>query len=103
MKALFRIRTSAAFFAATVGATATMHSQQLPKAEEIFAKHVAAIGGKDAIMKVSSIKTTMTMSIPAMGLVAPMENLTAAPNRLYSKTSLPGMGDVLQGFDGTTA
>lgn len=75
--------------------------QALPPATDIIAKYVAAIGGKDAIMKVTSIKQVATMEVPAVGLSATMEMFAAAPNKLASKTSIPGMGEMQNGFDGT--
>ncbi|MEI6738969.1 MAG: hypothetical protein WCK74_01535 [Gemmatimonadaceae bacterium] len=76
-------------------------AQALPPASEIIAKYVAAIGGKDAIMKVTSIKQVATMDVPAVGMSATMEMFAAAPNKLASKTSIPGLGEMQNGFDGT--
>ncbi|MEP6766868.1 MAG: hypothetical protein ABJB66_21305, partial [Gemmatimonadaceae bacterium] len=76
--------------------------QAAPKAEEIFARHVAAVGGKEAILRVTSIKTIGTMQIVSMGISAPVETIIAAPNRMVSKMTLPGIGDVASGYDGKT-
>ena len=89
--------TSLAFSAPTAGA------QSLPSAPDVIAKYVAAIGGKDAIMQVTSISTAGTLEVPAMGLSARMEVAMAAPNKVASKTNIRGMGEIVTGFDGTVA
>ena len=83
-------------------ATSAVAAQTLPAASEIVAKHVAAIGGKDAILKITSMQHKGTMEIPTMGLSATTE-MSMAPNRMVSKSNLPGIGEIQQGFDGTTA
>ncbi len=78
-------------------------AQTAPRAEEIFARHVAAVGGKDAILKLSSVKTTGTMQVVSMGLTAAVETYLAAPNRVAMRITIPGIGDIASGYDGTTA
>ena len=78
-------------------------AQSAPKAEDIFARHVAAIGGKDAVMKLSSIKTNGTMQMVSMGITANIESISAAPNRSSTRMTIPGMGEIAYGFDGSVA
>ncbi len=78
-------------------------AQALPPASEVIAKYVAAIGGKDAILKITSMTSTGTLEIPAMGLTATMEVYAAAPNKMATKTTIPGMGELLNGFNGSVA
>ncbi len=92
----------ASTMSATMSAT-TAHAQALPTAAEIIAKHVAAIGGKDAVLAIKSMSQTGTLEIPAMGLSASMEMMIAAPNKMTSKTNVPGMGEMLQGYNGAVA
>ncbi len=89
--------------AALLAPAAPANAQTLPTASEVIAKYITAIGGKDAIMKITSISSTGTLEAPAMGLSATMEVAMAAPNKMSSKTNIPGMGEMLQGFDGTVA
>jgi hypothetical protein len=73
----------------------------LPSAADLVAKHVKAIGGKDAVMKIKSLSVTGTVDVPAAGASAPIE-IVRAQNKMRQKMSIPGLGEVLQGFDGTT-
>jgi hypothetical protein len=78
-------------------------AQTAPKADEIFARHVAAIGGEAAIMQLSSIKTVGTMQMVSMGITANVEAISAAPNLSSMKMTIPGMGQISNGYDGTVA
>ena len=97
--ARFAFRATAAVMVSMVPVVG--HAQGLPPAADIVAKYVSAIGGKDAIMKVTSIKQTATMEVPSMGLVIPMEVYSAAPNKVATKMEMPGMGTMLNGYNGT--
>ena len=99
MKSFARIAAVATV--AFVSATSTVAAQALPAASEIVAKHIAAICGKDAISKITSMVQKGTMEIPTMGLSATTETIVAAPNKVVSKSSIAGLGEILQGFDGT--
>ena len=59
MKSFARIAAVAAV--AFVSATSQAAAQALPSAAEIVAKHITAIGGKDAISKIESMTQKGTM------------------------------------------
>lgn len=86
--------------AATTGGAAR---SDLPAARRIIDRYVEAIGGRAAILADSSTHTTGLFEVPAAGLVGQIDIYAAAPNRLLVKTSFPELGEVLSGFDGTTA
>lgn len=95
---------SAALFAVTLLASAsTLSAQALPSAADVIAKHVAAIGGKDALRKVTSIRQVAQMELPSMGMTADAEVVMGAPNRMSTKMTFPGIGDVVAGTDGQVA
>jgi len=100
MKSIFR---AVAVVASVSFAPSALYAQARPAAAEIIAKYVAAIGGESEIRKITSLAQTATMEIPAVGISAPMQVFSAAPNKMASKTTIPGMGEMLQGFDGTMA
>ncbi len=104
MKSFFRtvVQVTVAMTAMLAVAPA-MSAQPAPTAQEVLARHVSAIGGKDAIMKIKSYSSTGTMEVPAMGLSAPMEISVAAPNKMISRTTIPGMGEMLNGSNGAVA
>ena len=96
------VKLAAVAVVSLASATSTLAAQALPAASEIVAKHVAAVGGKDAIMKITSMSQKGTMEIPTMGLSATTET-SVAQNKMVSRSSLPGIGEIAQGFDGTVA
>ena len=78
-------------------------TEALPSADDLVAKHIAATGGEAAIRKHSSSRATGTFELPAAGLGGAMTMISAAPNRVLMRIEIGGMGEVLQGFDGTHA
>jgi hypothetical protein len=73
---------------------------QLPAARSILDKHLAAIGGRQAVLSHKSTHATGTLSMPAAGVTGAVEIYGAHPNRSLLKVSLGGVGEVLEGFDG---
>jgi len=100
MKAL---RSFAVATAALLLLSAPLSAQAAPSAADVIAKYVTAIGGKDAVMKITSLKQTSTMQLPAMGITAEIEAYQAAPNKMATKSSIPGVGEMLQGTNGEVA
>lgn len=75
----------------------------LPSAQVVIERYVKAIGGREAVLRHSSMKSTGTFEIPAAGIKADVESYAMKPNLMYVKINIPGMGEMLQGYDGTTA
>ncbi len=73
----------------------------LPKANEIFTRGIAAIGGEAAIRKHTSMVTKGTLSMTAAGMSGKLEIISLAPNKILSIMEFPGVGKITQGFDGT--
>lgn len=88
----------AAFLFAPIVAAA----QATPSADEVFARYVNAIGGKDAVMQVSSIKSTGKVEMPGTGIAGTFESF-AAPHRIVTKMTIAGVGEIATGFDGAVA
>ena len=97
------LRAFAVASAAMLLLTAPLSAQAAPSAADVLAKYVTAIGGKDAIMKITSLKQTSTMQVPAVGLTADVESYQAAPNKMAMKSTIPGVGEMLQGTNGEIA
>jgi len=74
----------------------------LPTAASLVAKYAAAVGGP-AYLSAKSIVTKGAMSMPAAGINAQFQMTQLTPNLMQMITTIPGMGEVQVGFDGTNA
>ncbi|MGH9409370.1 MAG: hypothetical protein ACRD1V_07930 [Vicinamibacterales bacterium] len=74
----------------------------LPDARGLIDKYIKAIGGRDAILSHKSEHAQGTFSIAGSGMSGTIEMYGAAdPNRVLLKVSVPGIGDIQNGFDGS--
>lgn len=73
----------------------------LPTVDEILAKYVGALGGKEAIEKVTSRSARGTMELEGMGINGPLELYAKAPNKTATIIELGGLGKIINVFDGT--
>lgn len=74
----------------------------LPTPRQVIDKYLVAIGGRDALVKRSSSRMSGTLSVPAAGLSGDVVGMAAKPNKLVLTITLPGIGEMRSGFDGTT-
>jgi hypothetical protein len=74
---------------------------KLPSGRSILDKHVAAIGGRGAVLGHKSTHAVGTLAMPSTGLTGALEIYGAHPNKTLLKISLGGVGEVVEGFDGT--
>ena len=75
-------------------------ARDLPDADELIARYVEAIGGRDAHADPTSIRTSGTMSIPGMGLEGEFELIQVPDVGSRMNSSMPGLGEIMAGFDG---
>jgi len=61
---------------------------------------VKALGGEKALRKVKSMTMVGKLDIPAAGISGSLEIRAMAPNKILVKSEIPGMGLILDGFDG---
>lgn len=73
-----------------------------PEAQKVFDSYIEAVGGKEKLESIESIKMEGTMSIPAMGMNASVLMVQKLPNSFYLEQNIPGMGKMRQGYDGKT-
>jgi zinc protease len=95
------------WLAAWVGTMAAAAAQNPPAAatpsvDEILAKYVKAVGGKEAFEKLNSRVCKGTFELEQMNVEATEEIDQKAPNKLVSITDIPNFGVVRSGFDGTS-
>lgn len=82
---------------------ALVQAQELPAAKDLVQKWATAVNAS-GWKGHKSARTTAAFDMPAMGMSAKMESATMFnPSKTVSKIDLPGMGEMRQGFDGTTA
>lgn len=75
----------------------------LPSAQRILDRHLEAIGGRKAVAARTSMRTVGSVTIPANGMTGTIEVFAARPNKILAKTTIAGIGDMSEGFDGTRA
>jgi hypothetical protein len=75
----------------------------LPSARSILDRHLAAIGGRAAVLSHSSTSAKGTLAMPKAGMTGNLEIYGAKPNKSVVKITLAGIGVVTEGFDGVHA
>jgi len=73
----------------------------MPTADEILDKYVKAVGGKEAIEKVTSRVEKGTFELPSLGAGGTVEAYAKAPNKTAMVIEITGFGKVEDVFDGT--
>jgi hypothetical protein len=87
-------------FVATQGAVPATQAQKLPTAREIVDRFVNASGGEAALQAIKSIRVKGTFSITGNSLAGELDMMSARPNKLLMRLSIPAIGTVEEGFDG---
>ena len=73
----------------------------LPSARSIIDRHIKEIGGRAAILAHTSQHASGTISMPANGISGALDVYGAKPDKSLVKINLGGIGDIVEGFDGT--
>lgn len=76
---------------------------ELPDARTIVDRHIKAVGGRQAILGHKSMHASGTLSMPANGISGPVEIFGAAPDLVLVKASVPGIGEIVDAYNGTHA
>jgi hypothetical protein len=101
--ALLPLLALLALSVATSPLAAQAATPALPTAKSLMDKHDAAIGGRAALAKYSSVKQSGAMTIPAAGLDASIEIFKEKSGMFLQKITIGPIGEIAQGFDGKTA
>ena len=80
---------------------ATTTSSSLPAARTIIDRYVQAIGGRDAVLRHTSIRSVGSFEMPAAGVKGNLTVVQVAPNKMGMTIDLPGMGQMVTAYDGT--
>ncbi|MCC7008065.1 MAG: hypothetical protein IT184_04560 [Acidobacteria bacterium] len=73
----------------------------LPSGRDLVARHVQAIGGEKALAAISSIRARGKFEIQAQGISGDLEILSARPAKLLSRVTVPALGRIENGYNGT--
>jgi hypothetical protein len=84
-------------------ASAPTPTAALPSARSIIDRHIAAVGGRKAILAHTSSHATGTMTVAGSGITGVLDVYSAKPDKSLVKINLGGIGDVFEGFNGTHA
>lgn len=79
------------------------NAQADPEADKVLDRFVEAIGGDKAIRALKSREMKAEMAMPAAGMKVEIGILQKAPDLYVSEQTVPGMGRMMQGYDGETA
>jgi thiol-disulfide isomerase/thioredoxin len=75
---------------------------KLPSLDAVLQKYVDAIGGKDALAKVTTRVVKGKVDLIGVSRGGQLESYTMAPNRLLTVLNLQTVGVIKQGFDGSS-
>ena len=72
--------------------------------DTILERYVQAVGGKEALAKITSRTTQGTFSFEkGLNLSGETESYAKSPNKILINVTLPGMGLIQEGYDGSVA
>ncbi len=74
---------------------------ELPSARAVIDRHIKVIGGRAAILAHTSSHASGTFSMPAQNMTGAIDVYGAKPDKSLVKINLGGIGDLVEGFDGT--
>jgi hypothetical protein len=78
-------------------------AEPMPPARDIIDRHIKAVGGKEAILARTSAHIKGTVSMPSTGMTGTLEIFAAKPDRVFTRTTLQGIGEIQEGYDGKVA
>ena len=93
--------TTTASTTSTATAQTATTSSSLPAARTIIDRYIQAIGGRDAVLRHTSIRSVGSFEMPAAGVKGNLTVVQVAPNKMGMTIDLPGMGQMVTAYDGT--
>ena len=73
----------------------------LPTLDQVLDNYVAAVGGRAALEKITSLTARGTIEIVGLGLTGTIQLTQKAPDKSMSTVELAGVSQTREGFDGT--
>lgn len=84
-------------------AAAQSDTSALPAAQALIERHVAAVGGREALLRLRSYHQRAALEIASLGLKGEGDIHAAMPNLSRTRMALPGIGEILAGTSGEVA
>jgi len=75
-------------------------AERAPTADQILQRYVQALGGERAIRKITSRVMKGKFEAPIQQMTGEAVIYTAAPDRFYSRVTIPDVGEFVSAFDG---
>jgi hypothetical protein len=98
-----RLFATVAFTMVVAMPAAAQSSGALPPAKDLIAKFVASTNAAAIMSKHQSVRTKGRFEVPAAGMSGDLEISQARPNKTVMRINISSIGQIEQGFDGTTA
>jgi len=76
-------------------------AEPLPTIDRVLDKYIEALGGKEALEKITSRQAKGSFDLPAMGANGTLTMVAKAPNKSAMTIDIPGFGVIQMAFDGT--
>jgi outer membrane lipoprotein-sorting protein len=92
-----------AVLAAVSGAQSLTPAQSQEKADKILDRFLTLTGELEALKNQKSRRDRGRMSLTQLGISGEVEILAKAPNKMRMTMKIAGIGEIVEGFDGTTA
>lgn len=77
-----------------------LHAELPAEVIEVLEANIVASGGHELIASIESSRIKGSLAIPAIGMSGTTELSMKAPNKLYIAQELPGVGKMVQAYDG---
>src|SRR3982750_14055 len=77
--------------------------EKLPSAESVLDRFLEVTGGKAAHQKVKTVVMKGSATLPGQGITINITTYSAAPNKRYQMSEVPGMGSMEEGSNGDIA
>lgn len=74
--------------------------EKLPSAREVIDGHLAAIGGREALLQHQSQHAVGQFAMAAQSISGKLDIQSAQPNKIRIQIELPAVGQILTGFNG---
>lgn len=102
MKLRSILKAAMAFALLSTPFSAWLHAELPSEVADVLDANIEASGGRDLIASIESSRLKGNIAIPAIGMTGTTELSMKSPGKLYVAQEIPGMGKMVQAFDGTT-